>query len=170
MQSFIHYYIKIVFYLKTMFTKTSGLVLAVPTVTISTTIDPQKAMLLLLYLFALDFITGILASYILWKKTKSKERLISSEKLRLSGVKLFTYCSCILTVYAVEMIFFERKFVFEIISNKEFTITSVAIAFFCAIEFYSIVFENIKKCGFDVFAKFSQLISIFKKTQSKITS
>lgn len=170
MQYFIQYYLKIGISLKSMFTKSTGVILVIPTITISTQINPTKAIMLLFGLFILDFITGILASYLEWKRTKSTERLISSEKLRLSGAKVFTYLSTILVVYAIEKIFIDRTFQFQIISNKNFTITSVSIAFFCAIEFYSIVFENMKKCGIDIMAQFYKLISVFNKFKNKVNT
>jgi phage-related holin len=154
--------------LKAMFTKTSGLILAIPTVAISTSIDPQKGILFLCVLFVIDFATGIAGSYVEWRKTDQLIRLISSEKLRMSAVKLFTYFSGIIVVYGVEMIFFEKRFKFQSITDKDFTITSIAIAFFCAIEIYSIVFENFKKMGFDVLANIKKLVTVFKDTKKAI--
>ena len=160
MNQYIKYYLKMYISLKAMFTKTSGLILAIPTIAISTTIDPQKSILFLCLLFTIDFATGITGSYVEWIKTDRKTTLISSEKLRMSAVKLFTYFSGILVVYGVELVFFEKHFKFKSITDKDFTITSIAIAFFCAIEIYSIVFENFKKMGFDVFANIKKIKSV----------
>lgn len=154
--------------LKTMLTKSSGVALAIPTIAISTTIDPQKSILFLCLLFVIDFATGITGSYVEWNKTDRKITLISSEKLRMSAVKLFTYFSGILVVYGVELVFFEKHFNFKSITDKDFTITSIAIAFFCAIEIYSIVFENFKKMGFDVLANIKKIVGVFKETKKAI--
>ena len=168
MNQYIKYYLKMLISLKAMFTKTSGLILAIPTIAISTTIDPQKSILFLCLLFTIDFATGITGSYVEWIKTDRKTTLISSEKLRMSAVKLFTYFSGILVVYGVELVFFEKHFNFNSITDKDFTITSIAIAFFCAIEIYSIVFENFKKMGFDVLANIKKLVTVFKDTKKAI--
>ena len=168
MNPYFKYYGKLFISLKTMLTKSSGVALAIPTIAISTTIDPVRAIVFLCILDALDFITGIAASYIVWRKTDRKTTLISSEKLKMSGVKVFTYFSTILVVYGVELVFFEKHFNFNSITDKDFTITSIAIAFFCAIEIYSIVFENFKKMGFDVLANIKKLVTVFKDTKKAI--
>lgn len=168
MNPYFKYYAKLFISLKTMLTKSSGVALAIPTIAISTTIDVQSAIVFLCVLDVLDFISGIAASYIQWSKTDRKTNLISSEKLKMSGVKVFTYFSTILVVYGVELVFFDKRFQFTTVTEKDFTITSIAIAFFCAIEIYSIVFENFKKMGFDVLANIKKLVNIFKETKKAI--
>lgn len=129
----------------------------------------QKALLLLLLFFILDFITGIIASY---KEKKQKEKknpklkeqtLISSEKLKLSAVKAFTYASSILGVWGIERVFFIKTFKFENVSTEDLTVTLIFVGFCCAIEFYSIVFENFKRMGFDIASKFFKVVKGIKK-------
>jgi len=129
----------------------------------------QKALLLLLLFFILDFITGIIASY---KEKKQKEKdnpklkeqtLISSEKLKLSAVKAFTYASSILGVWGIERVFFIKTFKFENVSTEDLTVTLIFVGFCCAIEFYSIVFENFKRMGFDIASKFFIVVKGVKK-------
>lgn len=129
----------------------------------------QKALLLLLLFFILDFITGIIASY-KEKKQKEKENpklkeqtLISSEKLKLSAVKAFTYASSILGVWGIERVFFIKTFKFENVSTEDLTVTLIFVGFCCAIEFYSIVFENFKRMGFDIASKFFKVVKGIKK-------
>ena len=129
----------------------------------------QKALLLLLLFFILDFITGIIASY---KEKKQKEKknpklkeqtLISSEKLKLSAVKAFTYASSILGVWGIERVFFIKTFKFENVSTEDLTVTLIFVGFCCSIEFYSIVFENFKRMGFDIASKFFKVVKGIKK-------
>ena len=129
----------------------------------------QKALLLLLLFFILDFITGIIASY-KEKKQKEKENpklkeqtLISSEKLKLSAVKAFTYASSILGVWGIERVFFIKTFKFENVSTEDLTVTLIFVGFCCSIEFYSIVFENFKRMGFDIASKFFKVVKGIKK-------
>lgn len=159
-----------------MLTKPIGITLLVPTIGIALLSNTQKGLIILFSLFILDFITGIYASWIEKKKAEKttpslkNEALISSEKLRLSGVKLFTYTSSILSVFGIEKLFIIKSFKFENISSQDLTLTVCVIAFFCAIEFYSVFFENFKRAGFDIIEKTNNIIDKFKGEKDKITN
>jgi phage-related holin len=163
------YFFKLGLSLKTMGSSPAGIVTGTSLVAISVLSSVQKALLLLLLFFILDFITGILAS---WKEKKEKEKtkpelkeesLISSEKLKLSAVKAFTYASAILGVWGIEKVFFIRTFKFDNVSTEGLTITLIFVGFCCAIEFYSIVFENFKRMGFDIAKSFINVVKNVKK-------
>lgn len=163
------YFIKLGISLKSISTSptatiTSGTIIA--TTYFSTV---QKALLLLMIFFILDFITGIVAS---WKEKRNKEKedpslkeqsLISSEKLKLSAIKAFTYASSILGVWGIEKVFFIKTFKFENVSTEDLTVTLIFVGFCCAIEFYSIVFENFKRMGFDIAKNFIKVVKGVKK-------
>ena len=109
------YFIKLGISLKTMTSSPVTGVTAGTIITASVMSNTQKAVYLLIGLFILDFITGILAS---WKEKKESEKkdpslkgktLISSEKLKLSGVKAFTYASAILAVWGIEKVFIIKR-------------------------------------------------------------
>lgn len=122
----------------------------------------QKAVILLGLFFILDFITGILASWVEFMKTNSnseKRYLIQSSKLRLSAVKFICYALGILCAWGIEIVFVIKKIPSGSISTQNLTFTTVVIAFFCAIEFYSIFFENIKRMGFDIILKVKKISS-----------
>ena len=163
------YFFKLGLSLKTMGSSPAGIITGTSVVAISVLSSVQKALLLLLLFFILDFITGILAS---WKEKKENEKtkpelkeesLISSDKLKLSAVKAFTYASAILGVWGIEKVFFIRTFKFDNVSTEGLTITLIFIGFCCAIEFYSIVFENFKRMGFDIAKRFIQVVKNTKK-------
>ena len=146
------------------------LVMATGTIIVTTYFSTvQKALSLLIIFFILDFITGIIASHTEKKKlekedpTLKEQSLISSEKLKLSAIKAFTYTSSILGVWAIEEVFYIKTFKFESVSTQEFTITLIFVGFCCAIEFYSIVFENFKKMGFDIAKSFLTVVKGIKK-------
>lgn len=163
------YFFKLWINLKTMSSSPAGVITGSSLVAVSVLTSVQKALILLLIFFVIDFITGIIAS---WREKKDKEKidptvkeqsLISSEKLKLSAVKAFTYASAILGVWGIEKVFFIRTFKFENISTEDLTITLIFVGFCCAIEFYSIVFENFKRMGFDISKKAFSVIRHVKK-------
>ena len=163
------YFFKLGISLKTMSSSPAGVITGGSLVAVSVLTSVQKALILLLIFFVIDFITGIVAS---WREKKEKEKidptvkeqsLISSDKLKLSAVKAFTYTSAILGVWGIEKVFFIRTFKFENVSTKDLTITLIFVGFCCAIEFYSIVFENFKRMGFDLSKKALSVIRHTKK-------
>ena len=162
------YFTKVSLSLKAILSKKIGLFILIPTVTVTSQIDPEKAIYLLLFFIVIDFITGIAGSYVDWSKTDKKERLISSEKLRKSGLKMSVYFFGILCCFGVEKIFIIKNFKLALISDNHFTLSLVAIGFFITVEFYSIVFENFKKMGFDVLSKFRKIAGVFKETKDII--
>ena len=126
--------------------------------------------------YVFDFITGILAS---WREKRESEKtdpslkdkdLISSDKLKLSGIKAFTYASAILAVWGIEKVFIIKSFKFSNISDQDMTITLIFIGFCCAIEFYSIFFENFKRAGFDIKKNVFKVTSEAKKIIAKFTT
>jgi phage-related holin len=163
------YFFKLGINLKAMASSPTGVISGSTIVVASVLTSIQKALLLLLLFFILDFITGILAS---WKIKKEEEKLdptlkgtalISSDKLKLSAVKAFTYASAILGVWGIEKVFFIKTFKFDNVSTEDLTVTLIFTGFCCAIEFYSIVFENFKKMGFDISKRFLKVVNSIKK-------
>jgi phage-related holin len=170
------YFIKLGISLKTMFSSPTTAVATSTVVIASTLTNTEKAIYLLICFFLLDFLTGIIAS---WKEKieaekinpeLKKENLISSEKLRLSGIKAFTYASAILAVWGIEKVFIIRSFKFDHISEEHMTITLIFIGFCCAIEFYSIFFENLKRSGYDIKKNLVKVIVEIKKIINKVTT
>jgi hypothetical protein len=166
---FTKYFFKLGISVKTMASSPVGVVTGTSIVAVSVLSSAQKALVLLFIFFVLDFLTGIMAS---WKEKKELEKtrpelkqvsLISSDKLKLSAVKAFTYASAILGVWGIELVFFIKTFKFENISTEELTVTTIFIGFCCSIEFYSIVFENFKRMGFDIAKRFISVVRGAKK-------
>jgi phage-related holin len=170
------YFFKLGISLKTMTSSPGTGITAGTVVAASAMTDTEKAIYLLICFYVLDFITGILAS---WKEKKEAEKknpklkeqsLISSEKLKLSGVKAFTYASAILAVWGIEKVFIIKSFKFDSFSDQDMTITLIFIGFCCSVEFYSIFFENFKRAGFDIRKKFFAVAGEVKKIINKITT
>jgi hypothetical protein len=131
----------------------------------------QLGILLLIGLITLDFITGVYASWNLWKDSKIESNFwkygFSSNRVRMSVVKAVTYFLFILCAYGIEVIFKIKSFGINAYSEHEITLTLFTIAISCAIEFYSIFFENLPKAGFDIGA---QVTTIFNKIKSAVLS
>lgn len=168
------YFLKIGMTAKTLTHSTVGLTTGVG-ITAAIVFSPvQKGLAALFFFVVADFITGIGASYFKKKKAEKldpsikDQDLISSEKLKLSLVKVSTYAIGILGCWFLETVFFIKKFSFDSISTQELTITLVCIAFCCVIEFWSIVMENFKEMGFDIRKKGLSIISGIKNINKQI--
>ncbi|MCO6147534.1 phage holin family protein [Flavobacterium sp. NRK1] len=146
-----------------------------PAIVIPVLTTPQKAIILLGLFFTLDFITGICASYIEFKKNilplpgSEKQYVLQSAKLRLSVIKFITYGLAIIIAYAIEWTFIIGEF--EPHSKlQKMTLTTFVIAFCCTIEIYSIFFENIKRMGFDIIQKVKNISKEGWKLYKTITN
>lgn len=171
----ISYFIKATFVLKAIFTK-KGLILVPTAVTIPLIVESEKqAIFLLLGLIIADFFTGIGASYSIRKKRKKQnlevaKNLISSEKLRKSGVKFLVYFGSVLISYNIQKVFNIKSFDAQI-SDNHFSITLFLIFFWCVVEIYSILFENFKEMGFDIkniVKKITNLYKVLKENKEEI--
>lgn len=159
---YLKYFSKLGFTLKIILGKPLVLFTCLPFFALHLLTTSQKASLLLGFFFILDFITGILASWVEFKKSSPNPEtryVIQSSKLRLSAVKFICYSLGILCAWGIEMVFVIKKIPSGSISTQNLTLTTVVIAFFCVIEFYSIFFENIKRMGFDIIHKVKKISS-----------
>ena len=126
----------------------------------------------LIILMVFDFITGIGASYFLLKKyekenpDEEKKDLISSEKLKGSGVKFLLYSMTILSAYNLNNTFQLKSFSLPI-SDIQFNLTLLIIGFWCLVECYSIVFENFRDMGIDVKKIIKKIINLRKIIEEK---
>jgi hypothetical protein len=161
----------------TLFSK-KGAVFLIPFAVTANVIDVKLALLILFVIMAIDFTTGIGASHFvrqrLLKSLKGEElkklqetNLISSQKLKLSGVKFTLYMSTILVAYGIEFVFFIKSFKVSF-TEADLTLSIIVILFWCFVELYSIIFENFKKMGFDVTARVSNIFKKYKSLKSQI--
>lgn len=133
----------------------------------------QQAAIFLLICIILDFVTGILASWIEYMNDPllliaKKKYVIESKKLRLTAVKFSSYAIGILGAWCIETIFFTKRITLEYITTKDLTLTAFVIGFFCMVELYSIFFENIRRMGFDIIQKTKNIISEVSKLYKTI--
>lgn len=148
--------------------------IAFPAIGMLTLSDCQMALIFLIGLMSLDFATGVLASWNIWKKSKIESNFwkkgFSSYRLRLSLVKSITYFSFILCAYGIESVFKVKSWKADNYTEHQITLTLLTIAISCAIEFYSIFFENLPKAGFSIEKKVKTIFSKLKSAISAIRS
>lgn len=142
---------------------------------------------ILLFLFGLvvfDFATGIAVSSS--EKTKAEieaknrstkeyeilksQRLITSKKLKQTGVKVMLYISSLLVAYWFDSVLKIEHFHFRF-SGVDYTVTLIVALWWVVVEIYSIFFENFKDLGFDilkVFTKMKEVYMQFKKAKNEI--
>ena len=146
----------------------------IPTIGILELTNLQLALALLFGLLFIDYITGVLASWINHKKQfgtsfwKDSVNGFSSEKWKKSLVKTITYFLFILTTWSIEKVFQIKPFNTSYSNIGNITITLGAIAISCGIEFYSIFFENLPKAGFDIEKKFMKAFNKVKSIFTKV--
>lgn len=174
-EDFTTYFAKTALVLKAITTK-KGIALIPLAITMPIVLsNTQKAIMFLIGLMILDFATGVGASYFKRKKDKKankvvSSRLISSEKLRRSGVKFLLYSLTILTSFGMQWVFQLKTFELSI-TDLEMTLTLGVISFWCIVEFYSIFFENFKEMGIDIkiiVKKITALASFFKEKANEV--
>lgn len=114
---------------------------------------------MLFFMTFIDFITGIVASYIEDKKVKKeyKAYFIQSEKLRTSVLKTLSYMTLILVSHFFALIFGIGVVTIPIVGLTA-TLETIAFTICISIEVYS-VFENLKRSGFDIFAEFKNVVN-----------
>ncbi len=166
---------KTFFVLKATFTTKKGLFI-LPTLAISLPVlsTKQHIGLMLTALMIGDFITGLAVSNLEKKKLEKTDpdlknnNLFSSDKFKTkTGVKLVLYMSTTFIAYWGEHVLKINTFNIPI-SSLDFTITIAVMCVWMGVEIHSIVFENIKKLGFDVLAIFGKMKKVW--TELKKTS
>ena len=145
----------------------------IPTIGILELTNIQLALALLFGLLFIDYITGVLASWINHKKNfktsfwKDSVNGFSSEKWKKSLVKTITYFLFILTTWCIEKVFQIKPFNTSYSNIGNITITLGAIGITCGTEFYSIFFENLPKAGFNIEKEFMKLFTKVKNFNEK---
>ena len=146
----------------------------IPTIGVLELTNLQLAIVLLFGLLFVDYITGVLASWVNHKKNfktsfwKDSVNGFSSEKWKKSLVKTITYFLFILTTWSIEKVFQIKPFNTSYSNIGNITITLGAIGLSCGIEFYSIFFENLPNAGFNIEDRFLKLFNKIKSIFTKV--
>ena len=143
---------------------------------ISPVVDFWSAVIVLGFFFIGDLITGILASYFIWKKQPGKTDKwffgkgegFSSDKFKKMFVKLMIYLGAPCALQYFQTTFKIHNIKYAVVSDAEFTIATVLILIFCANEGFSIFHENLPKCGFNLWHSIKKIIGFYKEAKKEI--
>lgn len=130
----------------------------------------------LVFMFIGDLITGLLASYYVWKKSIPKDKWFfgkgegfSSDKFKKMFFKLICYLSIPLLFIRFQRILMLKNFKYESFSDAEFELATIALIVFCLTEGFSIFHENLPKCGFNLWHQIKKMIGFVKDAKKEIT-
>lgn len=154
-----------------------GLLALVPTVAVVPVVDFWSAVYILGLLFIGDLITGLSASYFIWKKKRNRKEKwffgkgegFSSDKFKKMFVKLMIYLGTPFIVQKFQETFRLHNLKYETISDAEFSIATVLIIVFCLNEGFSIFHENLPECGFNLWERIKKMIGLYKEVKKDLT-
>ncbi|HEY1025459.1 MAG TPA: phage holin family protein [Sphingobacteriaceae bacterium] len=157
LETYIHYIVQVPLSVKKSLQSTPGIITMIVGMEIGLS-GIQKGLIALLLVFHLDLITGCIASWIEHKnsKTQTKVYFFESSKLRLSVVKAVSYIMLILCSWLLGVLFFDMP-ISLYHSTKTFTPAELTTGVCIAIEIWSNI-ENVKRAGFDVVGKFTNVV------------
>jgi len=68
-----------------------------------------------------------------------------------------------------QQVFFIKNLQYKTISNAEIDIATAWILLFCLIELFSIIHENLPKCGINIFSTLKKMIGVGKELKDGLT-
>lgn len=111
----------------------------------------ESLLLLLTFLFIVDFVTGCTVSMKKYKKSTGiwSLRWFDSDKFGSTIIKAVFYFLFILSAIILNILIYKNKIHITFFREEPFTLAEIAV-FVCMIrEIWSILFENMKELGFD---------------------
>lgn len=122
---------------------------------------------ILMWLFTIDLVTGVTASYFIWREATPKgkyffraknlvdmpedQKGFSSDRFKKCFIKGIIYGGFPLIVLKFQQVFLVKNFKMpSYLSDSEIELTTIILLIFCANEFFSIFWENLPKCGVNV--------------------
>ena len=141
-------------------------------------VDFYSVATLLVFAFIADFVTGITASYFIWKENPNRKEKwffgkgegFSSDKFKKMFVKLIVYLMTPMAVIKFQESFHIKRFKYEVLSAAEFDIATFILLIFIANEGFSIFHENLPKCGFNLWKSFKKMIGFYKEVKKEINN
>ena len=182
---YLHYLAKPFIIIQEVVTTPKGIASAIPTLgTISLLSTQRLAFDFLVIAYIVDFITGVVASFIERLKEEKKEQQVesftwkdkvvyffdnvSSDQMKRSIVKGIAYSVFIMCSYGIQFIFKIKPFTFSF-SELAWDLPLVAVAGAIVIELWSILLENFKRMGFDIIKIGLEMFTKAKEIKKEIT-
>lgn len=139
---------------------------------------------ILMWLFTIDLVSGIIASYFDWRKvtpsgkyffrakdTKTipeEQKGFSSDRFKKCFIKGIVYGGFPLIVLKFQNTFLIKNFkIPAYVSDSEIELTTVFLLIFCANELFSIFWENLPRCGLNLPKGIKNLIVGVKDIQKE---
>lgn len=182
---YLHYLAKPFIIIQEVITTPKGLAFAIPTLgTISLLSTQRLAFGFLVIAYTLDFITGVIASFI--ERLREEKKIqevesftwkqqvvyffdnISSDQMKRSIIKGIAYSVFILCSHGIQFIFKIKPFSFSF-SHLVWDLPLIAVAGAIIIELWSILLENFKRMGFDIIKIALGMFSKAKEVKKEIT-
>lgn len=137
--------------------KPIAVVSAVPVLALAPVVDLFDVVWILIWLFIVDFVSGVTASYFEWKKEAPEGKYFfgqsqgfSSDKFKKCFVKGIVYAGFPIIVLKFQQIFMLKNISVKAITDSQIDVTTVFLLLFCANEIFSIFWENLPKCGVNI--------------------
>ena len=182
---YLHYLIKPFIAVQEILLTPKGMAFAIPTFAGISLLSTQRlAFYFLIAAFFVDFITGVIASFMERIKREKleqhidkftlKEKIIyffdniSSDQMKRSIVKGIGYALFILCSYGIQHIFKIKPFAFSF-SELTWDLPLLAVGGAIVIELWSILLENVKRMGFDIIKIALGMFSKVKEVKNEIT-
>lgn len=144
------------------------------TIVISQVVSYEAVWYILKWFFIADLVTGLYASYCLWRKSEHKDRWFfgkgegfSSDKAKKMGVKLAVYLWVPNQMVNLQKTLLIKNFKYSSISDAEFELATIVVLLFCLIEGFSIFHENLPKCGFDLWGIIKKILGFAKEVKKE---
>ena len=182
---YLHYLAKPFIIIQEVITTPKGIAFAIPTFAGISLLSTQKlAFFFLIIAYLIDFITGIIASFMERIAEEKKEQKvesftwkekviyffdnISSDQMKRSIVKGIAYSVFIMCSYGIQFIFKIKPFSFSF-SELTWDLPLIAVAGAIVIELWSILLENFKRMGFDIIKIALGMFTKVKEVKNEIT-
>ena len=182
---YLHYLAKPFLIIQEVVTTPKGIAFAIPTLgTISLLGTQRFAFGFLVIAYILDFITGVIASFIERLREEKKiqevdsftwrQKVIyffdnmSSDQMKRSIVKGIAYSVFIMCSCGIQFIFKIKPFSFSF-SELVWDLPLIAVAGAIVIELWSILLENFKRMGFDIIKIGLGMFTKVKEVKNEIT-
>ena len=181
---YLHYLVKPFIVIQEILLTPKGIAFAIPTFAGISLLSTQKLAFGFLFItYLLDFVTGVIASFMerikeekinqQVEKFSLKEKIIyffdniSSDQMRRSIVKGIGYALFILCSYGIQHIFKIKPFTFSF-SHLVWDLPLLAVGGAIVIELWSILLENFKRMGFDIVKILLNMFSRAKEVKDEV--
>lgn len=154
----------------------AGIFTLTSTVVVVQIVSFWDAVDLLTILFIADFVTGIIASWFVWRKKDDRKDKwffgkgegFSSDKFKKMFIKLMVYLGTPIVIDKFQDTFLIKNLKYSTISDAEIELTTLVVLLFCLNELYSIFNENLPKCGFNLWERIKKMIGFVKEFKNEI--